>query len=124
MSWDEAVQRARHLTEDGAELSEAPQDIWRLPSREEIVRSMTRGGLNAGGTWDTQSARAKYERRPDKESPLWDQYAPLIYLWTADEESENRAWIVVYTVAYLPSLRPWVHRASVSGSASTAGSCE
>jgi hypothetical protein len=40
--------------------------------------------------------QANYARRPDKESPLWDPYAPLIYLWTADEADNNRAWIVVY----------------------------
>ena len=39
---------------------------------------------------------AGYDRRPDKESPLWDQYAPLIYLWTAEEQSTELAWIVVY----------------------------
>ena len=27
---------------------------------------------------------------------LWDPYAPLIYLWTAEEASAERAWIVVY----------------------------
>jgi hypothetical protein len=96
VGWDEAVRRARHLTEDGTALADAPQDIWRLPRREEVVRSLTRGGRNAGGTWDPQTTRAGYDRRPDKESPLWDQYAPLIYLWTAEEESKERAWIVVY----------------------------
>ena len=96
IGWEDAVRRARYLTADGTTLADTPQDIWRLPSREELVRSMTRGGRNAGGTWNAQSARASYDRRPDKESPLWDQYAPLIYLWTADEESEDRAWIVVY----------------------------
>ncbi len=96
VGWDEAVVHARHLTEDGTTLADEPQGIWRLPSREEVVRSMTRGGRNAGGTWDPQSERPSYDRRPDKESPLWGPYAPLIYLWTADEQSENRAWIVVY----------------------------
>ena len=96
VGWDEAVRRVRYLTEDGTALADTPQDIWRLPSREEIVRSMTRGGRNAGGTWDVVKARPTYDRRPDKESPLWDQYASLIYLWTAEEESEKRAWIVVY----------------------------
>jgi hypothetical protein len=95
-TWDEAVRRVRYLTADGTELADAPQDIWRLPTREEIVRSMTRGGRNAGGTWDPDSGRESYDHRPDKESPLWDRYAPLIYLWTTEEESDERAWIVVY----------------------------
>jgi hypothetical protein len=96
VSWSEAVDRARHLNEAGTALADEPQDIWRLPTREEVVRSLTRGNLNAGGTWDAQTGQASYERRPDKESPLWDPYAPLIYLWTAEEESKDNAWIVVY----------------------------
>lgn len=96
VGWDEAVRRARHLTEDGTALADTPQNVWRLPTREEIVRSTTRGGQNARGTWDAPNARPNFDRRPDKESLLWDQYAPLIYLWTAEEESEQRAWIVVY----------------------------
>jgi hypothetical protein len=84
------------LTEDGTALADTPQNIWRLPSREEVVRSMTSGGRNAGGRWDALHSRPIYDRRPDKESPLWDPYAPLIYFWTSEEESEHRAWIVVY----------------------------
>jgi hypothetical protein len=72
VSWDEAVHRARHLSEDGTAIADKPQDIRRLPTREEIVRSMTRRGQNAGGQWDAQTQRPSYERRPDKESPLWD----------------------------------------------------
>jgi hypothetical protein len=96
VSWDEAVHRARHLSEDGQTIADKPQDIWRLPTREEIVRSMTRRGQNAGGQWDAQTQRPSYERRPDKESPLWDSYAPLIYLWTSEEADADYAWIVVY----------------------------
>jgi hypothetical protein len=57
---------------------------------------MTRGGKNAGGTWAARTQVPSYERRPDKESPLWDPYAPLIYLWTSEESTNDRAWIVVY----------------------------
>jgi len=95
-SWDEAVERARYLNEEATGLADAPQDIWRLPTREEIVRSLTRENQNAGGTWDPQTERASYERRPDKESPLWDPHTPLIYLWTAEDVDKGRAWIVVY----------------------------
>jgi hypothetical protein len=95
-TWDEAVRRVRYLNADGTALADTPQDIWRLPTREEVVRSMTRGGQNAGGTWEGEPRRAHYVRRPDKESPLWDQYAPLIYLWTSEEASDTQAWIIVY----------------------------
>ena len=40
VSWDEAVVRALHLTEDGTAVADEPQGIWRLPSREEVVRSL------------------------------------------------------------------------------------
>jgi hypothetical protein len=95
-SWEEANKLARHLTEDGANIADEPQDIWRLPTRDEVVRSLTRGDRNAGGTWDTATEWPSYDRRPDKESPLWDSYAPLIYLWTSDEADADHAWIVVY----------------------------
>ncbi|MFV1967386.1 MAG: hypothetical protein ACC628_18305 [Pirellulaceae bacterium] len=96
VGWNDAIDRARNLTEDGMSLATEPQDLWRLPTREEIVCSLTRGNRNAGGTWDPARKRPSYERKPDKESPLWDPYAPLIYLWTAEEIDEELAWIVVY----------------------------
>jgi len=96
VSWEQAVRRAQHLTADGTALADTPQNVWRLPTREEVVCSLTRGGANAGGTWDAARERPHYARRPDKESPLWDPYAPLIYLWTSEEADDRRAWIVVY----------------------------
>lgn len=96
VNWNEARERVRYLTEDGLALAKEPQNIWRLPTREEVVRSLTRGNQNAGGTWDPVRNQPDYERKPDKESPLWDPYSPLIYLWTSEEADERRAWIVVY----------------------------
>lgn len=96
VSWNDAKERVRYLTGDGMSLAKAPQNIWRLPTREEVVCSLTRSNQNAGGTWDSVLKQPRYERIPDKESPLWDLYAPLIYLWTAEEADEHRAWIVVY----------------------------
>jgi hypothetical protein len=100
--WQEAVQRASHLTADGASLADSPQNIWRLPTRAEVVHSLTRGNVNAGGTWDAAGERAAYVRKPDKESPLWDIYAPLIYLWTSEEADQRRAWVVVYHGGVFP----------------------
>jgi hypothetical protein len=94
--WKEATRRARHLTVDGLSLADTPQDYWRLPTREEVVRSLTRHHRNAGGTWDAERQQPHYQRKPDKESPLWDSHAPLIYLWTSEERDEQNAWIVVY----------------------------
>lgn len=96
LTWHAAVERVRYLSDDGLSLLEEPQDIWRLPTRREVVCSLTRGNLNAGGRWNEALETATYNRKPDKESPLWDRYAPLIYLWTSEEHSEQLAWIVVY----------------------------
>lgn len=96
VTWEQAKERVRYLTEDGLSASPVPQNIWRLPTREEIVRSLTRSNRNAGGTWNAASERASYELKPDKESPLWDPHAPLIYLWTVEECTDQQAWIVVY----------------------------
>ncbi|MEN1679961.1 MAG: hypothetical protein AAGJ46_10230 [Planctomycetota bacterium] len=94
VTWQQARRIAAHLSEDGAELLEEPIGVWRLPTREEAVRSLTRGNRNACGVFAKD--RAPYEVTPDKESPLWDPFAPLIYLSTADEADADRAWIVVY----------------------------
>jgi hypothetical protein len=96
VTWSDAQRRVRYLTADGRDRADEPQNIWRLPTREELVRSLTRHNHNAGGVWDEARQRATYNIRPDKETPLWDPYAPLIYLWTADEVDAQRVWIVVY----------------------------
>jgi hypothetical protein len=96
MSWHEAVRRCAYLRKDGTGLAETPQNIWRLPSAEEAVRSMHRHGENCNGRWDPTAGKATYDRKPDKESPLWDARSPIIYWWTATEIKEQEAYIVVY----------------------------
>jgi hypothetical protein len=94
--WHQAQQTCRHLTEDGLTLAPEPQDIWRLPTVDEAVRSMARHGQNCGGVWDSETAKAAYESTPDKESPLWNVHSQVIYWWTATEADEEHAYIVVY----------------------------
>jgi hypothetical protein len=94
--WDAAQAACAHLGEDGLTLSSSPQQIWRLPTVEEAVRSMARHGENCGGVWDAQTASASYQTTPDKESPLWDPYSQVIYWWTATGVDEEHAYIVVY----------------------------
>jgi TRAP-type C4-dicarboxylate transport system permease small subunit len=94
--WAEAVRRCRHLSADGTTLAPAPQDLWRLPTFEEAVRSMCFRGSNSRGVWDAARARATYRRTPDKESPLWDVHSKVIYWWTATERSDAEAYVVVY----------------------------
>ena len=69
----------RYLSEDGTTLMTEPQDIWRMPTTDEIVRSLVRGGENAGCTlrqaqgeaWDGESGNADCSRQPNKDTPLW-----------------------------------------------------
>jgi hypothetical protein len=93
-TWEEAQKVCRYLTADGKSIAGNPQDIWRLPTVEEVVRSMARHGTNCGGVWDPINARASYTTKPDKESPLWNPYSPVIYWWTSSEQSSRRAYSI------------------------------
>ena len=95
-NWDEAQQVCQYLSNDGLTLSPETQHIWRLPTVNEAVRSMTRHGQNSGGAWDAETAKTSYNTRPDKESPLWNTHSQVIYWWTATEIDEERAYIIVY----------------------------
>lgn len=95
-NWDEALETCRYLEEDGLTLSDSPQDIWRLPTVDEAVRSMALHGENSGGVWDPDKAEVSYDTAPDKESPLWNIYSQVIYWWTATEVDEDQAYIIVY----------------------------
>ena len=97
-TWDEAREICRYLSEDGTTIMEEEQNIWRLPTVDEAVRSMMLHGENAGGTWDPETGRTTYEKTPDKESPLWDIHSKVIYYWTAESSGTDgtRAYIIVY----------------------------
>jgi hypothetical protein len=95
-SWHEAEQICRHLSEEGLTVAARPQDLWRLPTVNEAVRSMARHGQNSGGVWDAETAKATYRTTPDKESPLWNVHSQVIYWWTATEAAEGRAYVIVY----------------------------
>ncbi len=96
VNWNKAREACQHLTEDGLSLTSAPQNIWRLPTVDEAVRSMTRHGQNSGGIWDSEQAKTVYQTKPDKEPPLWDSYSQVIYWWTATEVDGEQAYIIVY----------------------------
>jgi hypothetical protein len=87
----------RYLSGDGLTLMDEPQDIWRMPTTDEIVRSLVRHGQNAGCMWDGQAASAQCEVQPDKETPLWVPGWSPIYYWSADEYDAHEAWYVPYT---------------------------
>lgn len=92
--WEEAKRTCRYLTADGKSIADTPLDVWRLPTVEEVVRSMVRHGTNCGGVWDPVTARASYTTMPDKESPLWNPNSVIIYWWTASERDSARAYYV------------------------------
>jgi len=94
--WYAAQQACQYLNEDGQSLIDEPQNIWRLPTVEEAVRSMARHGQNSGGVWDAENAEATFEETPDKESPLWNIHSQVIYWWTATEVDNEHAYMIVY----------------------------
>jgi hypothetical protein len=96
MNWHEALRSCQYLSADGTTLAEAPQNVWRLPTVEEAVRSMSRHGINSGGTWNEQTRAATYRTRPDKESPLWNVHSQVIYWWTATEINDEQSYMIVY----------------------------
>ncbi len=87
----------RYLNESGTALMSEPQDIWRMPTTDEIVRSLVRGGENAGCSWDGQSPQAECTVQPNKDAPLWDPDASTIYYYSGDEYDQLSAWYVPYT---------------------------
>ena len=94
--WEEAKRRCTHLSEDGLTLADTPQNIWRLPTVDEAVRSMQRHGQNSEGTWDPAARKTEYRVTPDKESPLWSTRSKVIYWWTADAADDKKAFMIVY----------------------------
>lgn len=97
-TWDEAIDICRYLSEDGTTVMDEIQDIWRLPTVDEAVRSMMLHGNNVNGIWYPDEKKAVYDKTPDKESPLWDVHSKVIYYWTSESENNNpdRAYIIVY----------------------------
>jgi hypothetical protein len=95
-NWHEAQQVCQHLMDDGLIHAPDPQQIWRLPTVDEAVRSMSLHGQNSSGVWDAENAEANYKTTPDKESPLWNIHSQVIYWWTATEINEEKAYIIVY----------------------------
>jgi hypothetical protein len=100
---DEAEKTAARLTEDGLSLADLPQNIWRLPTVDEVVRSLTRNGQNAGGEWDPKLRRATYRVEPDKESPLWRVRSPVVFWWTSPRlqpDPEKPGYYASFIVSY------------------------
>jgi hypothetical protein len=96
------------LSKDGTSLETEPQNIWRMATIDEYLRSLSRHEINAGCSWDGEShAQMKCTILPDKETPLWAPDLSPIYYWTADEYSEREAFFVSYN--------GWVNTANKNG---------
>jgi hypothetical protein len=87
----------RYLSADGTTLMPEPQGVWRMPTADEVVRSLVRRGENAGCTWDGASTSADCPRQPNKDAPLWAADESPIYYWAAGEYDAQEAWYVPYT---------------------------
>jgi hypothetical protein len=87
----------RYLSADATTLTAEPQNIWRLPTTDEIVRSLVRSGENAGCVWDGLSGNADCQVQPNKDTPLWNPDTSPIYYYAGEEYDGNSAWYVPYT---------------------------
>jgi hypothetical protein len=86
-----------YLNAGGTTLMDEPQNIWRMPTTDELVRSLGRHGANAGCKWDGEFGRqVACSILPDKESPLWATDVSVIYYYSADSYSEERGYFVAY----------------------------
>jgi len=95
----------RYLSADGTRLMGEPQDYWRLPTTDELVRSLVRHGQNAGCTWNGKLGPQPCAVSPDKETPLWDPQRPILGYWSAEEYSRYNAYQVSYN-----GLVVWVQK--------------
>jgi hypothetical protein len=95
-NWYQAQRACASLSSDGSSVGDKPTNTWRLPTAEELTRSLSFHGANAGGIWDSRGVPL-YRLTPDKESPLWDPYSPVIYWWTATEVDRQRVYRFAYT---------------------------
>jgi hypothetical protein len=109
VSWPEASRRCAYLSADGRSVTDVPQNLWRLPTVDEAVRSLVFRGRNAGGTWDPVLRRAQYRVTPDKDSPLWKVHSQVIYWWTATEIDQDHAYYITsngYVLAVPKGIAP------------------
>ncbi len=95
-SWQEAGQSCAFLNADGVSLAYTAQNLWRLPTIDEAVRSLVYRGQNAGGAWDPVRRSASYRVMPDKDSPLWNAHSQVIYWWTGTEAGNGKAYRIAY----------------------------
>lgn len=102
--WKTAKDNCARLNDEGTMLENNEVNFWRLPTREEIIGSMTKGNKNSGGFLD-EFEIAKYETKPDKETPLWNPHSKIIYYWTSETKNEKQAFLVAYNGKVLDRMK-------------------
>lgn len=104
-----------YLDESGTQLEDRPRHIWRMPTVEEVARSLTLHNENAGcvpredpeepGAYASGSMDCKL--KPDKETPLWAPDREPVYYWTADEHGQEDAYYVSYNGSVESQNKTW-----------------
>jgi len=97
----------RFLDETGKQLMPQPQEIWRMPTTDELVRSLVYHGENAGCVWDGSLDKVACNQTPDKETPLWAPDQAPIYMWSGEEYSDEEAFFVSYNGWVKIQPKPW-----------------
>lgn len=87
----------RYLDKDGTHLLDSPEDFWRMPAVDELVRSLVRHGENAGCAWNGNRGPQPCDIRPDKETPLWNPVSPAVGYWSAEDYDACSALLVDYS---------------------------
>ena len=90
----------RYIDYSGKRLKKSIQDYWRLPTIEEYVKLMVRRGKLCNGSFKRFLTKpyykVSYEKKPDKDAPLWASNYEVIYYWTSTSFDEKRAFDIAY----------------------------
>jgi hypothetical protein len=104
-----------YLSEDGTQLLDEAQYIWRFPTVDEIARSLVIHNQNAGCLPKMEPDTPEQfdtgwldcDTRPDKETPLWAPDREPIYYWAADEYDEYYAYYLGYNGSLHRQNKSW-----------------
>ncbi len=95
------------LDESGKHLMPEAQYIWRMPTVDEMARSLSLHNQNAGCAWDGDVGRLNCEIYPDKETPLWAPDQPPVYYWAANAFNEVDAYYLSYSAYISHQPKNW-----------------
>ena len=101
-----------YLNEEGTALLPEPQGIWRMPTMDELVRSLTRKGENAGCVWNGKAGSQRCEVRPLRETPLWDPTANYDGVYLFEEEADASRAYYVYAESTVQAIAKYTRAKS------------